>query len=218
VLLLLDLDGVVVLEMAPPHVENLEIVLLHEFLDEVLRDLGVPVVVLTHRSRAEANRILQSAGLTEKELTGVVAAEDIFFAALRSGSPWQLLRRGLKKSWALSVVERRYGVARERIAFIDDRLDNLEDLLAHGIGLALHVPSGIEPDGSSLVSFDFHQVVRLLKDWNGGRPVQNIVEVDPRSIEMNSWCRTGLDTRRPGRNPFNLMRRYGRWVRRVLNS
>ncbi len=217
-LLLLDLDGVAVLEVAPPYVEFREIIRLHEFLDEVLRDLGVPVVVLTHRSRAEANRILQSIALKETKLAGVVAAEDIFLAALRSGRPWRLLGRGLKKSWALSVVEQRYGVSRQRIAFIDDRLDNLQDLLVHGVGLALHVPSSVEADGSSLVSFDFYQVARLLKDWDGARPVPQIVEVEPKSIKMGSWCRTGFDTRRPGRNPFNRVRRYGRWVRNLLNT
>ncbi len=217
-LLLLDLDGVVVLEMAPPYVEFLEIIRLHESLDKVLRDLGVPVVVLTHRSRAEANRILQSAALTEMELAGVVVAEDIFLAALRSGRPWQLLSRGLKKSWALSVVEQRYGINRQRIAFVDDRLDNLQDLLAHGIGLALHVPSGVEANGLGLVSFDFHQVVRLLKDWDGARPVPNIIEVEAKSIDMKLWCRTGLDTRRSGRNPFNQMRRFGRWLRNLMNA
>ena len=75
-LLLLDLDGVVAIEMVPPQVARLEIILLHELLHEMLSGISVPVVVLTHRSRAEANLILQLAGLTSKEVAGVIAAED----------------------------------------------------------------------------------------------------------------------------------------------
>ena len=75
-LLLLDLDGVVVYEAAPPHVEAVELILLHDLLDNALQGLGIPVVVLTHRSRAEAAVILRSARL-ERGLAGVIAAEDI---------------------------------------------------------------------------------------------------------------------------------------------
>jgi hypothetical protein len=61
-------------------------------------------------------------------------------------------------------------------------------------------------------------VVRLVKDWDGARPVPNIIEVEAKSIDMKLWCRTGRNTRRPGRNPFNQMRRYGRWVRNFMNA
>src|SRR4051812_39559461 len=121
-LLLLDLDGVIVYEMAPPRVQKLELILLHDLLVNALQELGVPVVVLTHRSRAEAAVILGSAGL-EKSVAGIMAAEDNLNAAFVYGTPWQLLRKGLRKSWALPAIERRYRVDRKNIAFIDDRLD-----------------------------------------------------------------------------------------------
>ena len=110
-LLLLDLDGVVAIEIVPPQVARLEIILLHEsLLHEMLSGISVPVVILTHRSRAEANLILQLAGLTSKEVAGVIAAEDILRAAVKSSRRWLLLRHGLKKSWILPDVEKRYGV------------------------------------------------------------------------------------------------------------
>ena len=84
------------------------------------------------------------------------------------GTPWQLLRKGLRKSWALPAIERRYRVDRKNIAFIDDRLDNIEDLVANEVGVALHAPSGINDDGS-LISFDFEQAMRMLREWNGDR-------------------------------------------------
>src|ERR1700760_1928859 len=146
-LLLLDLDGVVVYEMAPPQVQKMELILLHELLVDALQELCLPVVVLTHRSRAEAAVILGSAGL-EKGVAGIIAAEDILRAAFTYGPLWKLLRVGLRKSWALPAIERRYQVARKNIAFIDDRFDNIEDLVANGVGVALHAPSGINDDGS----------------------------------------------------------------------
>ncbi len=44
-LLLLDLDGVVVYEMVPPHVKKRELILLHDLLVNGLQAVGVPVVV-----------------------------------------------------------------------------------------------------------------------------------------------------------------------------
>jgi hypothetical protein len=215
-MLLLDLDGVVVFEAVPPQVERLEILRLHDLLAELLRGLGMPVVVLTHRSRAEAFRILHSAGLTEREIRGVVAAEDIFRAALMSGRPWMLASRGMRKSWALPLVERRYGVARARMAFIDDRLDNLRDMLSHGIGLAVHAPSDIAADGSLITSFDFQDVVVLLNAWKGDRSVTEIAMLEPRVVAVAHRHRTGLDTRRQSLNAFNRVRRIGGAVRRAL--
>ena len=212
-LLLLDLDGVVVYEMAPPRVQKLELILLHDLLVNALQGLGVPVVVLTHRSRAEASIILGSAGL-EKGVAGIIAAEDILNAAFAYGTPWKLLRMGLRKSWALPAVERRYQVDRKNIAFIDDRLDNIEDLVGNGVGVALHAPSGISADGS-LISFDFQQAVRMLREWNGDRTIP-ILSVAPRIVAESEWSRTGISTDTVTMSPFNQARRYGRSLRHLL--
>jgi hypothetical protein len=216
-LLLLDLDGVVVIEISPPHAAKLEIILLHDLLNEALGSIDVPVVVLTHRSRAEANLILQSAGLTSREVAAVIAAEDILKAALKSGRRWRLLRHGLKKSWVLPEVEKRYGVARRDIAFIDDRHDNLEDMLGNGIGLAILAPSSIAVDGSSLVSFDFKQMVRLLEDWKGER-VPHVLALSSQEISIERWHRTGVGTNQRAQKTFNKARRYGRMIRSLIGT
>jgi hypothetical protein len=212
-LLLLDLDGVVVYEMAPPRVQKLELILLHDLLINALEALGVPVVILTHRSRAEAAVILGSAGLGTG-VAGIVAAEDILSAAFSCGTPWKLLRIGLRKSWALPTIERRYGVDRMNIAFIDDRMDNIEDLVSNGVGIALYAPSGINDDGS-LISFDFEQAVRMLKEWNGER-TPPILSVAPRIVAESEWSRTGTSTGTFTMSPFNQARRYGRSLRHLL--
>jgi hypothetical protein len=214
-LLLLDLDGVVVYEMAPPRVKKLELILLHDVLANALDTLGVPVVVLTHRSRAEAAVILGSAGL-ENGVAGIMAAEDILRAAFVYGTPWQILRKGLRKSWALPAIERRYRVDRKNIAFIDDRMDNIEDLVGNGVGIALHAPSGINDDGS-LISFDFEQAMRMLREWNGDR-TSPILSVARRIVAEPEWSRTGISTGTFTTSPFNQARRYGRSLRQLLRS
>jgi hypothetical protein len=214
-LLLLDLDGVVVYEMAPPRVKKQELILLHDLLVNALQAVGVPVVVLTHRSRAEAAVILGSAGL-EKGVAGLMAAEDILNAAFAYGTPWQLLRKGLRKSWALPAIERRYRVDRKNIAFIDDRLDNIGDLVGNGVGIALHAPSGINDDGS-LISFDFGQAVRMLREWNGDLTLP-ILSIAPRIVTESELSRTGISTGIFTMSPFNRARRYGRSLRQLLWS
>ena len=212
-LLLLDLDGVVVYEMAPPEVQKMELILLHDLLVDALQALDVPVVVLTHRSRAEAAVILGSAGLANG-VAGIMAAEDILSAAFTYGTPWQLLRKGLRKSWALPAIERQYRVDRKNIAFIDDRLDNIKDLVGNGVGIALHAPSGINGDGG-LISFDFRQAVRMLQEWNGDRTIP-ILSVASRTLPESEWSRTGISTGTLTMSPFNQARRYGRSLRKLL--
>jgi hypothetical protein len=211
-LLLLDLDGVVVHEMAPPHVKKLELILLHDLLVNGLEALGVPVVILTHRSRDEAAVILDTVGL-HNYVAGLMAAEDILSAALAYGTPWQLLRKGLRKSWALPAIERRYRVDRKNIAFVDDRLDNIQDLVGNGVGIALHAPSGINDDGS-LISFHFEQVMRVLQDWNGHQ-ARPFLSITPRIVPPSEWYRTGVSTGTSANSPFNRVRRFGRSLRNL---
>ncbi len=99
--------------------------------------------------------------------------------------------------------------------FIDDRLDNLQDMLANGIGLALHAPSLIH-SGDSLVSFDVNEAIGVFKNWAGTERRETVVELTARTITVDPWRKTGLDTQRQGRHFFNLMRRVGRATRTRL--
>ena len=214
-LLLLDLDGVVVFEAEPPHLATAEILLLHEVLAEVLGQLQAPVVVVTHRSRAEAQRILEAAQLHTGVISQLVAAEDIFRAGLKHHGVFHVARRGLRKSLVLQVVEERFGIARARMAFIDDRLDNLQDMLASGIGLAMLAPSLIH-SGDSLISFDVNEAIAAFKTWGGMGRRETVLELTARTITVDPWRKTGLNTRRQGRHFFNLVRRVARGARTRL--
>ena len=214
-LLLLDLDGVVVFEAEPPHLAKAEILLLHDLLSEVLKQMQAPVVVVTHRSRAEALRILEAARLPSSVLGGVMAAEDILRSGLKHHGILRVVRKGLRKSLILPMVEKQFGISRTRMAMIDDRLDNLEDMLSNGIGLALLAPSLME-NGHSLTSFDVNEAIRVFTSWGGRERQETVVRLTALTIVVESWRKTGLDTRRQERHLFNLMRRMGRATRTRL--
>jgi hypothetical protein len=217
-LLLLDLDGVVVFESEPPFLPELEILRLHAKLNPLLQGLDASVVVLTHRSRAEAARILEAAGVDLSRLAGIMAAEDLLRAGLRHGGIGGLIRWGLRKSWILPVVEERFGISRQHTAFIDDRLDNLHDLLDHGLGLALHAPSAVSLSGQSMVSFEFGSALDHIAAWREGWSGVKLISLAPKQILLSEWQRTGLHTRRQGRHVFNAVRRFGRMVRQPFRS
>lgn len=214
-LLLLDLDGVVVFEHGPPWLERLEILRLHEALPALLARFEAPVVVLTHRSRAEARRILEAAGLGPDQLAGVMAAEDLALAAVRHGAVLRLFGRGLRKSLILPEVEARFGVPRARMALIDDRADNLEDLLAAGLGHALHAPSEVDAAGG-VVSFDMAEAVDRYHAWRGAGGAGGLTALTARPLADLQGRRTGLSTTREGANPFNRLRTAARKVRRGI--
>jgi hypothetical protein len=216
-LLLLDLDGVVVFEAEPPLVAMTELILLHEQLNYRLIALGMPVVVLTHRSRREAQRILQAAGIAPATLAAVIAAEDLFIAGVRH-APLRMLKHGLRKDLALAVLERRFGVDRSRIAVIDDRIDNLQDLRTAGVGLTIHVPSYSSTDQRLLMTFELADALTAVRSWGGSRPVAQTISLTPRPLAMSHRHRTALSTTPQRFHAFNLARRVGSIMRLVLHG
>ena len=213
-LLLLDLDGVVVLESGPPLCETLQILVLHEQLVAQLARLGMPTYVLTHRSRSEALRILEAAGVPESGLAGVFAAEDIFFSAIRHGLAFTVLRHGLRKSLILPELKRRSGIGRSRTILIDDRKDNVQDMLDSGVGLVLHAPSEIAADGRSFVTFDFEEAVQAITGWTAETPT--VITQRGLRLEPGHVRHSGMNTRAQARHVFNIvrpMRRHlGSWL------
>ncbi|ONG58951.1 hypothetical protein BKE38_01135 [Pseudoroseomonas deserti] len=217
-LLFLDLDGVVVFETGAPLLPQQEILRLHPGLGPLLQALPGQVAVLTHRSGAEARRILEAAGIDPERLAGLLAAEELFRAGWKHGGPLGLIRHGLQKSWVLPLAEERFGVPREHAAFIDDRMDNLRDLLAKGLGLALHAPSAISRDGRGLVSFDMGAALEEVARWRRGERPGPLVTLSPQLVPLGDWQRTGLHTRKQGRHVFNAARRIGRAMRHPFRS
>jgi hypothetical protein len=215
-MLLLDLDGVLVFEAEPPLVSATELVLLHETFALHIAALEMPVVVLTHRSRREANHILQAAGLTQA-LAGVIAAEDLFWAGIRH-APLRMLTKGLRKDLVLSAVEQKFGVQRSRIAFIDDRLDNLQDLVTAGLGLAIHAPSYQTTDQALLMTFDLGEACQLVRSWDRAEPQSQIVGLPPRQLALSLSHRTGLSTTAHRHHLFNVARRVASILRLSLSG
>lgn len=214
--LLLDLDGVVVFETGPPLLPDLEILALQEDIIHSIATLDAAVVIMTHRSRAEAKRILSAAGITPANLTGVMAAEDLFIAAARHRQLGRMVRRGLRKSLILPEVERRFGIPRQRTALIDDRIDNVQDMVAGGLGLALHVPSEVAPDGDSILTCDLASTLQTFQDWTNGAVMPSVVTLPKARRVVMSFRRTGLNTRRAGRHAFNAARNLANISRRII--
>jgi FMN phosphatase YigB (HAD superfamily) len=216
-LLLVDLDGVVVFECGAPFADRLEIFRLHKNLPELLGQVDAPVVILTHRSRAEARRILHAAGVATDLVAGIVAAEDLFLAGLRGGLG-RMAKHGLRKSLILPAVEAKFDVDRRRVAFIDDRATNLDDLLECGLGLAMLAPSRIGADRKTLHSFDFSEALDAFRQWRASGSPRSLVKLSDRQAELENWQRTGLCTTREGRHAFNVARRVGSIIRRSIHG
>ncbi|SFK68146.1 hypothetical protein [Methylocapsa palsarum] len=217
-LLLLDLDGVVVLESGPPLCEQLEILALHSSIADQIARLDAPVVVLTHRSRAEARRILAAAGLQKPILSGLMAAEDLFLSGFRHRRVGRLLRGGLRKSLILPEVERRYGLKRDRMALIDDRIDNVEDMIGAGIGLVMHAPSAIGPDQKSIETFDFASALDVFRGWSREEQGGLVINLPPVMLSADVVRRTGLSTAPDADHFFNRARRIASVFRRRLTK
>jgi hypothetical protein len=212
-MILLDLDGVVVFEAEPPFFSAREIILLHRNLKAEIEALGMPAVILTHRSRREAQHILAGIGLcVPTSLAAVIAAEDIFLAGVRY-APKRMLNHGLRKDLILPALERRFSIHRSQIIFIDDRIDNLQDLLSAGLGLAIHAPSYLTNDGQSLMSFDLVQAFSAIRCWQRGALSEALIRLPPEELRMASWRRTGLRTTTEKRHVFNAARQIARSVR-----
>jgi hypothetical protein len=215
-LLLLDLDGVSALERRSPADNSLEILRLHDDMAALLARFECKVVVLTHRSRKEALKILHAIGLTGWGADDVFAAEQLLWA--RGRSPWRILRDGLVKSAALPDIEARYGVSRQCMAIIDDREGNLTDLVGAGVGLGLMAPSAIDEEAAEITSFDLLEAVQIFAAWrDGGKPGQ-IRSLTPRTIGGPNARRTGMNTGRDGAHLFNWTRYVARHGRNLVRG
>ncbi|HBR97885.1 MAG TPA: hypothetical protein DD979_10975 [Gammaproteobacteria bacterium] len=161
-LLLLDLDCVTLYGGNPRDGLPPEVYLLHPDLPDTLAQFGAPVVLLTHRSREDAdylNRCLQAHGVV---VQGIVSARELFLSALRQGKIRLLVNKGLSKSLALDWLERRYDCKRTDMVLIDDRAENLQELCDNGMQAGILAPF-VAPDSfdqqAELTTFQFADVV-----------------------------------------------------------
>jgi len=216
-LLLIDLDGVLVTEGKGDLRIGKEILRVHQNLAAELDAFTFPIAILTHRSRCEAHQLIAALGLETMELAGVFSANDIVFSDLSVNGFFSLLYRGSKKSRILPSIFRRLNVHAANIAFIDDMRGNVEDMAAHGVGLAVKVPSARLQDENNLLTFDLSDILSRIQAWlqqNGGEKKyreMRIIEVAPVLLEVSSQMSSGVKLRR---QPGDL---YGR-IRCVLQS
>lgn len=214
-MLLLDLDGVVVLECSMRETDRPRIVLLHEDLPRRLASLEMRVVVLTHRSRREARRILEVAGLSDKCLSGVFAAEDLLLAGLSPAAFLDLTRRGLRKSLIVPRLRSRFGIEPHQLAFVDDVQTNLDDLSVLGLGLAMHAPSGNRLMEGVIDTFNFDDVIQQVRSWDIRNPASRTT-LRSISVGLDAWRVTNVDTSRQRGHAFNRARQVGSIVRKAL--
>ena len=212
-LLLVDIDGVLVFEADPPFLADKEVLRLHDNLAARLQGLHIPFIILTHRSRREALHILAQLGLTDMRSNDIIAAEDLFFAALRAGRFRALFGQGLAKSLIFPTIYRRLGIAPADIAFIDDKRSNLLDLASRGLGWAFLAPSSVNADAGTIETFALDEFLSCLESL----PERGaLVELVPIHLPIADWQRTGINTHDHGRHWFNTGRRIGRSARLLL--
>lgn len=213
--LLLDLDGVLVHEMESSASEARELLRLHPELSAQLAQVGMPIFVLTHRSRAEAKQILGALEIPSELVRACFSANDLAWAALRGRQFRSVISSGLLKRLILQELAAKHGHKAADVAFVDDRKVNIDDMAGAGVGLTLHAPTGLTSDGS-LISFDFTEVLerlaRFARDRQAGGGMHSLT---PRTLELGAWARTGISTRSAQRSIFNAGRRLGRHVRRL---
>lgn len=164
-LLLLDLDGVLVTDGSGDTKVGSEIIAIHKHLIKQLEALSIPIAILTHRSRGEALQIIQALGLSGHRFLGVFTANDIFVYGLRFKGVSFLIENGSRKSIVLSYIKRRFNILAANIAFIDDRLGNVEDLLNAGIGLGINVPAARVIEEGKIETFDLNKALGLVETW-----------------------------------------------------
>lgn len=163
VLLLLDLDGVTVLRVTEPGRKQATVVVQPTLIDAV-SDLGFRVVILTHRSRAEAEQIVRAIVADAAKMPLILAAEDLVKAAVRDGRIFKLLRQGIQKAFAVPYLERVCGVSRERMAVLDDNEGNIRTMIAAGVGLKVLTPTALLNE-QVVRTFRSDVLLELLNDW-----------------------------------------------------
>ncbi len=217
--LLVDLDGVLVLERARPGIRAPELFLLCPDIRESLNRFDSPIVVITHRSRKEARKILGVLGLTKAPITLVLAAEDLFWAGIRKNGGLGLLFQGHRKSLALQIVRQELGVLPCDAAMIDDRPENLKDLLAGGLGLAVLAPCEIDETNGTMITFQHEEFIRLFLQWEKGEAIKGgSVQLQPVKKHLCEMISSGLNTKREGLHAFNLARLAVRTFREAVKK
>ncbi|MEE9412975.1 MAG: HAD family hydrolase [Methylococcales bacterium] len=219
-LLLLDLDGVLVTDGDGDTRIGCEIITVHQQLLKQLNSLRIPVAILTHRSRCEALQIIQALGLSRYDFHDIFTANDILVYGLRFKGICFLINHGSKKSIILHFIQKHYNIPPRSVAFIDDRLCNVEDLINEGIGLGINVPAAKVIDGKKIVTFDFNSALETVKNWCEHSGLSNdspiLVQMPSVTIDLPVNAFSGSIIRRQWTDFFGLGRSGLRFSRQCI--
>ena len=220
-LLLLDLDGVLVSDGEGDTCVGKEILCIHPGLKNYLRTLDFPVAVLTHRSRKEASQIVKTLELDGVELLEVFTANDIAFRRLTPGRFLSLLRFGARKSRIIPYIQARWKVNPEDIAFVDDRKENVIDMVRVGVGLGVHVPAArFLGDQRTVSTFDMEDLMAQIQDWSDSKGQKGsgarMISLKPIQIPQQQGMFSGVVMQESGLQIFKRIRGLRRLFKRFI--
>ena len=216
-LLLLDLDCVTIYGGSPRDALSAEIYLLHSELPAALDQLGWRVILLTHRSQRDANLIRSYLEEYGCQFEDCISARQLFSAAVLELSFLKLLTTGLSKSFALGFLEKKYSVKRDQMILVDDRPENIEELIRGGMKCGVLAPFELfdqTQEESKVNTFDFQQIVNWIKA-NFPDSEHGLFEATPVGRKLSELPIVGhIETRSFG--PFELFRRTLKWLRNKI--
>jgi hypothetical protein len=219
---LLDIDGVLVYEAEVGNGRRTEVLRLHPDLTTCMKQLNGPVFIVTHRSRREAHQILSCVGMHVARIGHLFAADEIVRCAIKRGRWRSLFQHGLRKSFILPELSHHYGIDPARLCFVDDRLSNIHDMAAAGVGLCLLAPQTCHDIGT-LTTFRFQEIVDRFRAWTESIDERSnasgrIIELAECRRAVDDWCRTGVTTTQTAHSMFNAARRLGNRARILLGN
>ncbi|CAA9514515.1 MAG: hypothetical protein AVDCRST_MAG44-1605 [uncultured Sphingomonas sp.] len=212
-ILLVDLDGVVVIEVDRNDPATRELLILHQGLAASLAAAAQHVFIVTHRSRREAEKICQAAELEVNDSLALIGAEDLFREACTTMQIRQLARFGLRKTYALSIAQRMTGAKPDDFVILDDRQQNLDPCLKAGIGLALKAPAAVSDDGRTIATFDMRGALRSMPKWYADRGTRRQIDIPAIARVIEPWQKSGISTAALGDHMFNRARRLASSLR-----
>lgn len=177
-LLLLDLDGVLV-------VENTNTAI-HQGLNKLLCSTQIPYAVLSHRNTKEALQVVKHLNLQTDFFRGCFGAEQILKSAIRHGKIFTLLREGTKKSLILPFLNEKFHIPVNNMIFIDDRASNGKDMKSNGVGLVMVAPSDRTSLNGTTTSFDFEIVFHIINKWILQGEERRLVTLPAKQVKLSS--------------------------------
>jgi hypothetical protein len=167
---------------------------------------------VTHRTRREADQILAALNISKEFLVGVFSANDIVLTALAKGRLRTLLHQGSLKSLILSRINETLDIQASSLAFIDDRMANIEDMRSCGVGLTIHVPKARLIESDMMETFNIDEAIASLQEWcsekDGISSVQRSINLKPVIKKIDKSCKSGIIMKRHKWDFYGMTRHF----------